>query len=282
MGKHQSLGERLFVFACIGAVVLPLLMLAVLIGDVVIDGIPRLSWAFLKNLPSRFADRAGIRPALVGSLYLIGLTGLIALPVGVGSAVYLEEYGKRGRLSAFIEVNIANLAGVPSVIYGLLGLGLFVRFLGMGRSLLAGALTLALLILPIVITASREALRTVPDLQRQASLALGATRLQTIRRIVLPMALPGILTGSILSISRAMGETAPLIVVGAATYLSFSPDGLNSPFTALPIQIFNWTSRPQAEFVTNAAAGIVVLLVTLLSLNLVAIIVRNRYQRRRN
>ncbi len=280
MGKHQSIAERLFVLACIGAVFLPLTMLAVLIGDVVIDGLPRLSWAFIKNLPSRFADRAGIRPALVGSLYLIGLTGLIALPIGVGSAVYLEEYGKRGRLAAFIEVNIANLAGVPSVIYGLLGLGLFVRYLGMGRSLLAGACTLALLILPIVITAAREALRTVPDLQRQASLALGATRLQTIRRIVLPMALPGILTGSILSISRAMGETAPLIVVGAATYLSFSPDGLNSPFTALPIQVFNWTSRPQAEFVTNAAAGIVVLLVTLLSLNLVAIIVRNKYQKR--
>ena len=280
MGKHQSIAERLFVRACIGAVFLPLTMLAVLIGDVVIDGLPRLSWAFIKNLPSRFADRAGIRPALVGSLYLIGLTGLIALPIGVGSAVYLEEYGKRGRLAAFIEVNIANLAGVPSVIYGLLGLGLFVRYLGMGRSLLAGACTLALLILPIVITAAREALRTVPDLQRQASLALGATRLQTIRRIVLPMALPGILTGSILSISRAMGETAPLIVVGAATYLSFSPDGLNSPFTALPIQVFNWTSRPQAEFVTNAAAGIVVLLVTLLSLNLVAIIVRNKYQKR--
>jgi len=280
MGKHQSIAERLFVLACIGAVFLPLTRLAVLIGDVVIDGLPRLSWAFIKNLPSRFADRAGIRPALVGSLYLIGLTGLIALPIGVGSAVYLEEYGKRGRLAAFIEVNIANLAGVPSVIYGLLGLGLFVRYLGMGRSLLAGACTLALLILPIVITAAREALRTVPDLQRQASLALGATRLQTIRRIVLPMALPGILTGSILSISRAMGETAPLIVVGAATYLSFSPDGLNSPFTALPIQVFNWTSRPQAEFVTNAAAGIVVLLVTLLSLNLVAIIVRNKYQKR--
>ena len=280
MGKHQSIAERLFVLACIGAVFLPLTMLAVLIGDVVIDGLPRLSWAFIKNLPSRFADRAGIRPALVGSLYLIGLTGLIALPIGVGSAVYREEYGKRGRLAAFIEVNIANLAGVPSVIYGLLGLGLFVRYLGMGRSLLAGACTLALLILPIVITAAREALRTVPDLQRQASLALGATRLQTIRRIVLPMALPGILTGSILSISRAMGETAPLIVVGAATYLSFSPDGLNSPFTALPIQVFNWTSRPQAEFVTNAAAGIVVLLVTLLSLNLVAIIVRNKYQKR--
>ncbi|MEM9489772.1 MAG: phosphate ABC transporter permease PstA, partial [Myxococcota bacterium] len=204
----------------------------------------------------------------------------LALPLGVGAAVYLEEYGQRSRMAGAIEVAIANLAGVPSVIYGLLGLGLFVNALGLGRSLIAGAATLALLVLPIVIMSSREALRTVPDSLREGAYGLGATRWQVVRRVVLPMALPGILTGAILSISRAIGETAPLIVVGALAYITTLPDGIGSKFTALPIQIYNWTSEPKKAFEVNAAAGIVVLMVTLLLLNSVAIYLRNHYQKR--
>ncbi len=278
--KGGNLPERLFVWVCLLAVFLPLALLAVLIGDLVLDAAGRMSWDFITGYPSRRAERAGILPALVGSIFLISLTALLTLPAGVGAAIYLEEYGKRSRLAGVIEINIANLAGVPSVIYGLLGLGLFVRALGLGRSILAGAATLALLVLPIVIMSSREALRTVPHSLREACFALGATRWQAIRRVVLPMAMPGILTGAILSLSRAIGETAPLIVVGALTYVTFLPDGINAPFTALPIQIFNWVSRPQAEFLVNAAAGIVVLLATMLVLNTIAILLRNRLQKR--
>ncbi|RME30309.1 MAG: phosphate ABC transporter permease PstA, partial [Deltaproteobacteria bacterium] len=194
---------------------------------------------------------------------------------------YLEEYAGKGRLAAFIETNIANLAGVPSIIYGLLGLEVFVQTVGMGRSLIAGACTMALLVLPIVIMSSREAIRTVPNSLREGAYALGATRWQVTRRVVLPMAMPGILTGAILSVSRAIGEAAPLIVVGALAYITFLPDGLGSPFTVLPIQIFNWVSRPQEEFLVNAAAGSVVLLVVMLVLNSAAIVLRNRMQKRR-
>jgi phosphate transport system permease protein len=278
--QGANIGERLFILACLLAVALPLVLLGLLLADVLVDAVGRMSWEFITGYPSRRAARAGILPALVGSLLLIALTAVLALPVGVGAAIYLEEYGKRSKLAGFIEVNIANLAGVPSVIYGLLGLGLFVRALGLGRSVLAGAATLALLVLPIVILASREALRTVPQALREACYALGSTRWQAIRRVVLPTALPGILTGAILALSRAIGETAPLIVVGALTYVTFLPDGLDAPFTALPIQIFNWVSRPQAEFLVNAAAGIVVLLATMLVLNTLAIVLRNRLQKR--
>jgi phosphate transport system permease protein len=278
--RGGNLPERAFIWVCLGAVFLPLALLSILIGDLVLDAAGRMSWDFITGYPSRRAERAGILPALVGSLFLISLTAVLSLPAGVGAAIYLEEYGKRSRLAGLIEINIANLAGVPSVIYGLLGLGLFVRTLGLGRSVLAGAATLSLLVLPIVILSSREALRTVPHSLREACFALGATRWQAIRRVVLPMALPGILTGAILSLSRAIGETAPLIVVGALTYVTFLPDGINAPFTALPIQIFNWVSRPQAEFLVNAAAGIVVLLVTMLVLNTIAILLRNRLQKR--
>src|SRR5690242_12537134 len=250
--QGANIGERLFILACLLAVALPLVLLGLLLADVLVDAVGRMSWEFITGYPSRRAARAGILPALVGSLLLIALTAVLALPVGVGAAIYLEEYGKRSKLAGFIEVNIANLAGVPSVIYGLLGLGLFVRTLGLGRSVLAGAATLALLVLPIVILASREALRTVPQALREACYALGATRWEAIRRVVLPTALPGILTGAILALSRAIGETAPLIVVGALTYVTFLPDGLDAPFTALPIQIFNWVSRPQPEFLINA------------------------------
>ncbi len=281
MPARRRPSERLFRLVCLAATAGPLGVLAWLVGDTLVDGIDRLSWSFLASYPSRHAEQAGILPAVAGSLWLIVTTALIALPIGVGAALFLEEYGGRSRLARIIEINIANLAGVPSVLYGLLGLGIFVRTLGLGRSVIAGAATLALLVLPIVILASREALRTVPDGLREASYALGATTFQTLRHVVLPMALPGILTGAILAISRAIGETAPLIVVGALSYVTFVPDALDAPFTALPIQIYNWVSRPQEAFLKNAAAGIIVLLATMLALNAAAVLLRHRLEARK-
>lgn len=281
--------RREAVFAALGllATCVGVVVLAVLIVDVLTDGLPRLSWQFLTSYPSRRPEDAGILAALVGSLWVLALTALFAFPIGVGAAVYLEEYSARTRLEQLIEVNIANLAGVPSIIYGILGLELFVRILHPltgGRSVLAGALTMALLVMPIVIIAAREAIRAVPDTLRHGAYALGATRWQVVRGIVVPAALPGILTGTILALSRAVGETAPLITMGALTYVAFVPEvgleGLQSPFTVLPIQIFNWVSRPQHGFHANAAAGIVVLLVVLLFMNAAAVYLRNRYQRR--
>lgn len=251
-------------------------ILASLLLHIFVDALPRLSLTFLQGVPSRFPEKAGIWPALVGSIYLMLLTAIFSLPLGIGAAVYLEEYGSHNRLARMIELNIANLAGIPSIIYGLLGLEIFVRFAGFGRSLLAGALTLTLLILPIIILASREALRTVPDTIRSASLALGATKWQTTWYQVIPAALPGMLTGCILAFSRAIGETAPLITIGALTYVAFVPDGIFSAFTAIPIQSFNWISRPQAEFHANAAAAIVVLLVVLFIMNGIAVWLRMR------
>ena len=253
--------------------------LGALVWTVVADGAPHLSWHFITNIASRHAEQAGVYHALMGSIWVITLTGLLALPVGVAAAIYLEEYGSRSAVSRFIELNIANLAAVPSIIYGLLGLGLFVRLMGMGQSVMAGAATLALLALPVVILSTREALRTVPNSIREGSYALGATKWRTIWNQVLPMSLPGVLTGLILALSRAIGETAPLITIGALTYIPFAPDTVWSKFTVLPIQIFNWVSRPQADFKVNAAAGILVLLVLLLSMNAIAVIVRDRYQR---
>jgi phosphate transport system permease protein len=278
---RAKLYERIFVALCIAAVMLPALMLLGLLLRLLSDGLPRMSWDFFSSFPSRKAELAGILPSAVGTLYLMALTALIALPLGVGAAIYLEEYGKKSKLATLIEINIANLAGVPSVIYGLLGLGLFVRTLGMGRSLIAGACTLSLLVLPVVVVASREALRTVPMATREACLALGATGWQTIRQVVLPQALPGVLTGCILAVSRAMGETAPLVLIGALSYVTFLPDGVDAPFSALPIQIFNWVSRPQPAFLVNAAAAIVVLLGMMLVLNAIAVVVRDRMQLKR-
>ena len=278
--QRSRVPERAFYVLALSAVVLPLLVLAGLLYGVLENGSERLGWDFLTSYPSRKPSLAGILPGLAGSFCLMVLTALIALPLGVGAAIHLEEYGKRSRFARFIELNIANLAGVPSIVYGLLGLGLFVRTLHFGRSLLAGACTLSLLVLPMVVMVSREALRTVPQHLREASYALGATRWATVRQIVLPMAYPGILTGAILALSRAIGETAPLVVVGALTYITFVPDGIDAPFTALPIQIFNWVSRPQRGFVVDAAAGIVVLLVTMLILNGIAIYLRNRLQQK--
>lgn len=279
-GGGSAVTERVFRAIALLALALPLLLLAVLFGEALRDALPRLSWDFLTSYPSRRAASAGILPALVGSAWLMLLTALIGIPLGVGAALYLEEYARPNRFTALIEINISNLAGVPSIIYGLLGLEVFVRVLAMGRSLLAGAATLALLLLPMVIMASREALRTVPRSIREASYALGADQWQTLWKVVLPMCLPGVLTGVILSLARAIGETAPLITIGALTYVAFLPDSLKSAFTALPIQIFNWISRPQADFHVNAAAGIIVLLALMLLLNGVAIFLRNRLQRR--
>jgi phosphate transport system permease protein len=259
--------------------VVALAALGALVWTVVADGAPRLSWQFITNIASRNAEQAGVYHALMGSIWVITLTGLLALPVGVAAAIYLEEYGSRSAVARFIELNIANLAAVPSIIYGLLGLELFVRLMGMGQSVMAGAATLALLALPVVILSTREALRTVPTSIREGSYALGATNWQTIWNQVLPMAMPGVLTGLILALSRAIGETAPLITIGALTYIPFAPDTVWSKFTVMPIQIFNWVSRPQADFKVNAAAGILVLLVLLLSMNAVAVFARDRYQR---
>jgi len=273
-----------------------LVVLCVLLVDIIIDSLPRLKKDFFLNFPSRKPEEAGILSAWVGTIWIMVVTAIFALPLGIGSGIYLEEYAGKNRLTNFLELNIANLAGVPSVIYGLLGLGLFVRYMHLGRSVLAGGLTLALLILPVIILSTREALRAVPFSIREGSFALGATKWQTVRHQVLPAAFGNILTGIILAMSRAIGETAPLITIGALTYIAFLPQspissspftglefslrGFLDPFTVLPIQIFNWISRPQKGFSSNAAAAILVLLVLTLAMNALAIILRHRYQKK--
>ena len=278
--RIRKLKGLLFLGLCLAAVGIALAALATLLADVIRDGLPRLSWDFINSYPSRFPERAGIKAALYGSAWMIVITVAVALPVGVCAAIYLEEYASKNWFSTLLEINISNLAGVPSIIYGLLGLQLFVRAMDLGRSVLAGGLTMALLVLPIIIIASREAIRAVPSSMRDAAYALGATKWQVVRRAVLPYAFSGIMTGNILATSRAMGETAPLITIGALTFVPFVPDSPLSPFTVLPIQIFNWVSRPQSGFHTNAAAGIVVLMIMTLGLNLAAIVLRNRLQQR--
>ena len=258
---------------------LAIVILAALIWDIASSGARWLSLDLLTNTPSRKPEEAGLRPALLGTLWVIGLTALFAFPVGVGAAVYLEEYAPNNRWTRLLKTNIANLAGIPSIVYGLLGLGVFVSLLALGRTVISGALTMALLILPVIIIASQEAIRAVPPSLRQAAFALGATRWQVARDHVIPAAMPGILTGIILSISRAMGETAPLLVVGAAAYVTFNPTGLTSKYTALPMQIYEWARRPQQEFQDLAAAAIIVLLVLLLMLNATAIYLRQRFAR---
>lgn len=275
---RRALGAAFHVlFAC--SALVGVVLLAVLLVEITRQGLPWLDMDLLTSPPSRFAEQAGIKSALWGSIWLIGLTAIISIPIGVGAAIYLEEYATRSRLNTLIEVNINNLAGVPSIVYGILGLAIFVRWLSLGTSVLAGAATLSLLILPVVIVASREALRAVPGSLRQAAFALGATRWQTVRHHVLPAALPGILTGVILSLSRAIGETAPLIVVGAVGYIRLAPEGPLDDFTVLPIQIYIWASDPRKEFHDLAAAAILVLLVVLLSMNAAAIWIRHRYQK---
>ena len=275
--------DRVFTGLVFVATMIGLVVLAVLLVDISIDGLPRLDWQFLTSFSSVSPERSGIYAALIGSLWLLGITAIVSVPLGVGAAVYLEEYAPDNWLTRVIEINISNLAGVPSIIYGLLGLGIFVNLLGTitgGQSIVSGALTLSLLILPVIIIATREALRTIPGAVREGGYALGATRWEVIRSHLLPMALPGALTGTILALSRAIGETAPLIVVGAATYITFAPDSPLSAYSALPIQIYSWVSQPQPAFQAAAAAGIVVLMVVLLLTNSVAIWLRNKYQRR--
>ena len=257
-------------------------MLLIFIGNILSDGLTRIDWEFLGNLPSRRPSKAGILTAWAGTAWILVLTASISIPLGVAAGIYLEEYGGKSKWSNFLEINIANLAGVPSVIYGLLGLEIFVRVFNFGNSLLAGAATLSLLVLPIIIVATREALKAVPDSIRQASYAMGATKWQTIWTNILPASFGGIMTGIILAISRAVGETAPLIVVGALAYVAFVPATPMDEFTVLPIQIFNWVSRPQHGFVVNAAAGIIILLILTLILNGVAVYLRNKWQKKVN
>ncbi len=293
LNRRMDSSFRFFGILCTFA---GLVLLCALLVDILVDGLGRLNLHFFTNFPSRKPDEAGILSAWVGTIWLMAVTAIAALPVGIGAGVYLEEYAPKNRLTNFIELNIANLGGVPSIIYGLLGLGFFVRYMHLGRSVLAGGLTLALLALPVIILSTREALRAVPSSIREGSFALGATKWQTVRHQVLPAAFGNILTGIILAMSRAIGETAPLITIGALTYIAFLPQspisssdltgisfslrGLLDPFTALPIQIFNWISRPQKEFHENAAAGILVLLFLTMAMNALAMILRHRYQKR--
>ena len=266
------------------AALIGIIVLVVLLVDVTRDGSSMLSLNFLTSFPSQiFPENGGIYPALVGSLWLLGLTALISVPLGLGAAVYLEEYAEDTRINRIVEVNISNLAGVPSVIYGLLGLGIFVQLLAPvtgGTSVLTGALTLSLLILPVIIVATREALRAIPASIREGGYALGATKWEVIRSHLLPMALPGALTGIILALSRAIGEAAPILVVGVSLYQTYVTTGPFDGYMALPTQIYDWISRPQQVFQDSAAAGIVVIMVVLLLANSIAIVVRNRYQKR--
>lgn len=265
------------------ATLLGLVVLVILGIDNAIVGIPSLDWDFLSNYPSRFAERAGIRSSILGSVWVLVFTVILAIPVAVGAAVWMEEFAPQNGILTTVRLNIANLAGVPSIIYGILGLAVFVRLMELGPSILAGALTLALMILPMTVITSVEAISQVAPSIREGSLALGATRWQTVWNHVLPGAMPGILTGTILAVARAAGETAALIMIGAFTFIAFDPslsfNGLLDSFTTLPIQVYNWTIRPQPEFRANAAAGIIVLMVAVIGLNALALVVRDRLRR---
>lgn len=269
---------RAFHGLCLLSVCIALGMLAVLLIYLLQQGVTGIDWSFLTSFPSRHPDKAGIKPAMLGSIYVVLVAGVVSFTLGVATALFLEEYATRSKFAKIAKINIANLAGVPSIVYGILGLQIFVHSMNLGNSVLAGGFTLALLVLPIVIVAASEAVRAVPPSLREGSYALGATRWQVIWRMVIPQAFPGILTGVILAVSRAIGETAPLIAMGALTFVPFTPDSPLSRFTVLPIQIFNWTSRPQEGFRETAAAGIIVLLVILLVMNAGAVILRNRFQ----
>lgn len=277
--KNKLIDNAFKVFGII-CTLFGLAVLAILIFNIVEVGLSRIDWDFIKDLPSRRAQKAGIYTALMGTVWILFLTAIIAFPIGVGAGIYLEEYGKKTRWANFLEINIANLAGVPSIIYGLLGLEIFVRIFGLGGSLLAGSLTLSLLILPIIIVSTREALKAVPSSIKDASVALGASKWQTIWNQTLPASIGGVLTGVILAISRAIGETAPLIVVGALAYVPFAPSSPMDEFTVMPIQIFNWVSRPQHEFAVNAAAAIIILLLFTFMMNGVAVYYRNKWQKK--
>jgi phosphate transport system permease protein len=282
MNNHQRhiLQDRLFRYFGIACTFSGLILLAIFILDILFDGLGRINLSFFTNLPSRKPDDAGIYTAIIGTLMIMIHTAVIAIPLGVAAGVYLEEYGgRKSRFARFLEVNINNLAGVPSIIYGLLGLEVFVHGLNLGQSVLSASLTLALLILPIIIVTTREAIRAVPSTLRQASYGMGATRWQTIWHLILPASSGGILTGIILALSRVIGESAPLIAIGVMVYVPFAPTSPLDEFSALPVQIFNWISRPQKGFMINAAAAIIVLLVISLAMNLIAVYFRNKWQK---
>lgn len=277
--KQRKLKEQLFIWTCRVATWMAVAILFTLLFHVVREGIEWLDLDFLDSFPSRKPEQAGIKSALWGSVWLIGLTAMISIPLSLGSALYLEEYAPQNRWTRVIEINLANLAGMPSILYGLLGLAVFVRYFGLESSLWSGSLTLSLLVLPVVVIAAKGAIRSVPLSIREGAYALGARRWQVVLYQVLPSALPGIMTGIILALSRAMGETAPLIMVGALSYIAFLPEGPSDPFTVLPVQIYNWAARPQDDFHGLAAGGIIVLLVLLLTLNAGAVFIRNKLQR---
>lgn len=274
--RINRIWQALF-FSC---TVIAMIFLALLLIQILKTGLPHLSLEFITNFPSRKPERAGVRAALAGSLWIMALTAAISFPLGVGAAIYLYEYAPKNRLAHFLNLNISNLAGVPSIVYGMIGLSIFGNLFGFGRTLITGALTLSLLILPVIITSSVEALKTVPDSMRQNALALGVTRWQMITGVVLPFAAPGIATSCILAISRGIGEAAPLIVAGAVGMILSTPKTLFSQYTVLPIQIYDWTGRTQQEFQDKASAGIIVLLAILLSFNALAVLIRKKYGRR--
>lgn len=271
--------EKAFRFIAFALSWFSVFVLVLLLGSIVVDGWRTIQPHFFINFPSRFPSKAGIYAALVGSFWVISLTALISIPVGVFTALYLEEYAKKCFWSDLVQVNIATLAGMPSIVYGLLGLALFVRWMGFDRSILSGALCMSLLVLPTIIIAAQGAIRAVPQTLRDAAFALGARRYQVVLGQVLPASLPGIMTGVILAISRAMGESAPLILIGALSYVAFLPSSIMDSFTVLPVQIFNWAGRPQPEFHSIAAGASLVLIVFLFALNFSAVIIRNRFQR---
>ena len=277
---RRKVANALFGLLAFLAIFASLITLVALLIDVVARGGSSVDLQFFTSAPSRIPAKAGILPALVGTLWVTTLVAIMTFPIGVAAAIYLEEYAGRGRWSRLLRINISNLAGVPSIVYGIFGLALFVRLLGLGRTVFAAALTLSLLILPVVIISSMEAIRAVPPSQREAAYALGATRWQMVRRALLPAAAPGILTGIVLAVGRAVGETAPLILIGAVTFVTFVPvNPFEDKYTVLPIQIFNWAGRPQAAFQEISAAAILVLLVLMFLLNLVAVILRARLSR---
>lgn len=278
--KPRIISNVIFRLLFMAATVFGLLILGILLYRVITQGSGYLDFQFLQNLPSRKPEQAGVKTALIGTIWLMGVVAPVTFLLGVGTAIYLEEYAKKSRFTRFIQVNISNLAGVPSIVFGLLGLTVFVRALALGTSVIAAGLTMSLLVLPIIIVASQEAIKAVPKELREASYGMGATKWQTILHVVLPAAIPGILTGGILALSRAIGETAPLVVLGLPLFLAFLPKSVFDMFTVLPMQIYNWTGRPQEEFQGVAAAGIIVLLTMLIIMNSIAVFIRNKFQKR--
>jgi phosphate transport system permease protein len=277
--KKRKKQEAYFRYLCFIATWSTILLLGVLAYHIVHEGLDWLSLKFFTNFQSRSASKSGIIAGIAGSLYLVGLTGLISIPFGVATAVFLEEYPIKSKWGRIIDINIANLAGVPSIVYGLLGLTIFVRWMGMGQSLIAGAMTMSLVILPVIIVTTRESIRAVPLALRMAGFGMGARPYQVIWGLVLPAAMPGMMTGIILALSRAIGETAPLVVIGALSYVSFLPTSINDEFTVMPVMIYNWASRPQEDFHGLAAGGIIVLLGLMFTMNILAIWIRARGQK---